>query len=162
MTKPSPGSLLEAVQRPVEAADMRAALGVYVAGGLLIVDGLHERAVEEGVVDVKLMNRPLVGECNGVDGAHGGQFHDRTERLLKINTGSLREAAEDPTRLVSIQGAIGLQLVSKNPFTCNHISTSGTWNKDPCVISVQGGKLVLHSEAPVVIIEGHAICLRDW
>ena len=133
---------------------MRAALSVDKAEGLLTVVGLRECAVEEGVVDAELMNRPLVGERNGEDGAHGGRFHEQTERLLRINTGSLREAAEDPTRPVSNQGAIGLQLVLKTPFTCNHISSSGTWNKVPHVISAQGGEIMLHSEAPVVIIEG--------
>ena len=137
-------------------------LEVDEARGLLTVDDPCERAIEEGVIDVELMNRPFIGERNDEDGAHGEWFHNQTERLLKINTGSLRDAAEDPTRLVSIQGAIGLQLVLKNLFTCNHISTSGTWNKVPHVISAQGCELVLHSEAPVVIIEGHAICLRDW
>ncbi|KAH7672477.1 hypothetical protein IHE45_09G057300 [Dioscorea alata] len=100
------------------------------------------------------MNRPLVGEHNGENGAHGGWFHDQTEHLRQINTGSLRETVEDPTRLISIQGAIRLQFVSKNPFTYNHISTCGTWNKVPGIISAQGSELLLYGEVPIVISAG--------
>lgn len=49
-------------------------LGVDEAGWLLRVDGLGERAIEECVVDVELMNWPVVGDSEREDGANVAGF----------------------------------------------------------------------------------------
>lgn len=50
---------------------MRVVLRVDEDGGLLTIDGLCERAVEKGVIDIELMNWPLVGKCHGEESTHG-------------------------------------------------------------------------------------------
>jgi hypothetical protein len=60
---PRPRGLLEAVEGPVEPADHVRARGVHKARRLTTVDGLGEGAVQEGVLDVELVNWP--GASNG-------------------------------------------------------------------------------------------------
>jgi hypothetical protein len=69
--------------------------------------------VEKSVLHVELLNRSVTGNSNGEHRAHGGRFHNRAERLIVVHIRALSETPEDPTSLVSIQGAVGAKLVGE-------------------------------------------------
>jgi hypothetical protein len=112
-TVPSPWRLLEAVQGPVQPADQIRTVSVDEAGGLAAVDCLRQSAVEEGILDIELMDRLVTGEGEGEDGANSGELDDRDEGLVVVHSGALCEAPKDPTCLVAVEGAIRGQLVAK-------------------------------------------------
>jgi hypothetical protein len=65
--------------------------------------------MEEGILDVELMDRPVAGE----DDADSGEFDDRAEDLIVVYSGALGEAPKDPTGFVAVEGAVRGQLVAK-------------------------------------------------
>jgi hypothetical protein len=75
--------------------------GVDEAGGLVVVDSLHQSGMEEDVLDVELMNRLVSGE--GEDGVDGGELDDGAECLIIVHSGALGEAPKDPTDLVAAE-----------------------------------------------------------
>jgi hypothetical protein len=83
------------------------------AGGLAAVDSLCQSAMEEGILDVKLMDRPVPGEGEGEDGANSGELDDGAEGLIIVHSGALGEAPKDPTGLVAVEGAVRGMLVAK-------------------------------------------------
>jgi hypothetical protein len=58
--------------------------------------------MEEGVLNVELMNRLVPGVSQGENGANCGWFDDRAECLVVIHAGPLGEATKDPTGLISL------------------------------------------------------------
>jgi hypothetical protein len=44
--------------------------------GLVAVDSLSEDVIEEGILHIELLNRPIMGDSNGEHHAHGGRFHN--------------------------------------------------------------------------------------
>jgi hypothetical protein len=69
--------------------------------------------MEEGILDIELMNRPVVGEGEGEDDANRGELDDGAEGLVVVHSGALCEAPKDPTGLVAVEGTIQGQLVAK-------------------------------------------------
>jgi hypothetical protein len=64
--------LLETVERLVKMADVIRAAGINKPWGLLIVDNFIKSTVEEGILDIKLANRPRAGDGklqNEMDGS---------------------------------------------------------------------------------------------
>ena len=61
-TVPRPGGLLEAVEGLVELADHVGVSRVDKPNGLSAVDRLRQGAVEEGVLHVELVDRPVPGQ----------------------------------------------------------------------------------------------------
>jgi hypothetical protein len=109
----------------VQQTDMLGASGVDEAGGLATVDDLGELAVEEGVLDVELASLPFKGERDGEDDAYRGRFDNRTEHLVEVNALLLRETAKHPACFVAVEGAIGLQLVVKDPLAGDVLAFRG-------------------------------------
>jgi hypothetical protein len=62
--------------------------------------------VEEGILDVELMDRPVPGEGEGEDDANGGELDDGAEGLVVVHSGALGEALKDPTGLIAVEGAV--------------------------------------------------------
>jgi hypothetical protein len=69
--------------------------------------------MEEDILDIKLMDRPVAGKGEGEDGANSGELDDRAEGLVVVHSGALGEAPKDPTGLVAVEGAVRGQLVAK-------------------------------------------------
>jgi hypothetical protein len=76
------------------------------AGRLALVDSLHQSAMKEGIVDIELMDPPVLGEGKEEDGANGSELDDGAEGLVVVHSGALGEAPKDPTGLVAVEGAI--------------------------------------------------------
>jgi hypothetical protein len=83
------------------------------AGGLAAIDSLRQGAVEEGILDVELMDRLVPGEGEGVVGADSGELDDGVEDLVVVHSGASGEAPKDPTSLVAVEGAVRGKLVAK-------------------------------------------------
>jgi hypothetical protein len=82
-------------------------------GGLAALDSLRQSAVEEGILDVKLMDRPVPGEGEGEYGANSGELDDGAEGLVVVHSGALGEAPKDLTGLVAVEGAVRGKLVAE-------------------------------------------------
>jgi hypothetical protein len=82
--------------------------GVDEIGGLAEVDRLRQSAMEEGILDIELMDRPVPGEGEGEDDANDSEHDDGDEGLVVVHSRALSEAPKDPTGL---EGVIRCQLV---------------------------------------------------
>ena len=62
--------------------------------------------MEEGILDIELMDRPVPREGEGEDGANGGELDDGAEGLVVVHSRVLGEALKDPIVLLAVEGAI--------------------------------------------------------
>jgi hypothetical protein len=129
--------------------------------GLAAVDSLSEGAMEEDILHIELLNRPVMGDSSGEHRAHGGRFHNRAESLVVVNSGALSETPKDPASLVAIEGPVSAELVREDLFASDDVGALRSWNKVPGPITHQGPVLILHSYAPIGIGEGSADGGRD-
>jgi hypothetical protein len=86
------------------------------------VDSLHQSVVEEGILDIELMDHPVSGDGMGEDGSNGSKLDNGVEGLVVVHSGALGEAPKDPTGLVAVEGVIQGQLVAKEPLVGDHVS----------------------------------------
>ena len=127
--------------------------GVDEAGGLTTVDNLSKSAMQKGVLDVELMSLPIKRERDGEDDTHGGWFDKRAECLVEVDTWLLRETSKHPMSFIAIEGAIGLELVAKNPLAGDVVSIPRRRHKIPSVVAEESAVLRSHSIEPVGILE---------
>jgi hypothetical protein len=73
-----------------------------------------------------------------------GWLDDWAEGFGKINTRSLMKATYNPTGLVAVESAIGVELVTKYPLPGDDIGTTRSRNKSPSPIRLERIELVLH------------------
>jgi hypothetical protein len=112
--------------------------GVDETGGLALVDRLRQGAMEEGILDIEVMDRSVSGEGEGEDGANGGELDDEAEGLVVVHSRAMGEAPKDPTGLVAVEGAVRCQLMAKEPLAGDHDlkdTSSGPmcgWSAGPC------------------------------
>jgi hypothetical protein len=107
--------------------------------------------MEEGVLHVKLLNRPFAGGSNPKHRVDGGWLHNQAESLIVINPGALRKTPEDPMSLVPIKHSVGEVLVRENPLASDDVGATGLENKFPCPIAHQSPILLLHICMPIQI-----------
>lgn len=90
--------------------------------------------MEESALDIKLMNRPILGYGKTENGADGGRFDNRTERLVIVHSWTLSKAAQDPASFVSLQSPVSLKLVTKNLLAGDDVDAGRTRNEVPRVV----------------------------
>jgi hypothetical protein len=122
---PRPRALLEAVEGPVEPTDHVRARGVHEPCQLTTVDGLGEGTVQEGVLDVELVNWPGASKGQREHRADGGRLHNWAEGLIVVDSGALSEAPKNPASLVPLRGTIGLPLVRPYPLAGDDVGAGG-------------------------------------
>jgi hypothetical protein len=98
--------LLEAVEGAVQPVDQVRVSSVEEAGGLAAIDSICQSAMEEGVLDIELMDHPILGEGEGEDDTNGGELDDGAEGLIVVHSGALGEASKGLAGLVAVEGAI--------------------------------------------------------
>jgi hypothetical protein len=105
--------------------------------------------MEESIGDIHLVNGPAARHGEMEHGANGHGLDNRSERVSEVDTGTLMKATNDPTRLMSVEGAIRMELVLKDPLPSDDVGVAGSWNKLPClVVMLQCVELVLHGREP--------------
>lgn len=74
--------------------------------GLRHIDVSMKITVQKCIVDVELLQRLMLDDCNGKDCADGSGLHNRTEHLEEINTSFLMEALGYLTSFAMLNTAI--------------------------------------------------------
>jgi hypothetical protein len=92
---------------------------------------------------------------------NGGQFHNRAESLIVVDSEALSETPKDPVSLVVIKGPVSAELVCEDPLTRDNIGALRSGNKLPGPIAHQGPVLILHSRTPIGIGERSTSRGRD-
>jgi hypothetical protein len=108
---------------------------------------------DQGVLDVELASLPFKGERDGEDNADRGRFDNQTECLVEVNALLLRETAKHPVCFVAVEGAIGLQLVAKDPLAGDDVGVPRRRHEILSVVTEESMILLGHSLEPVGILE---------
>jgi hypothetical protein len=96
--------LLQTVEGTVETVDMVRSCGINKPCGLMAEHHLGETTMKEGIFDIELSNLPTGGEGDGENNPDGSWFNHRAKSLVKVDTVFFREATQDPTCLVAVEG----------------------------------------------------------
>jgi hypothetical protein len=107
--------------------------------------------MEEGVLHIELLKRPVVGGNNGEHHVDGGWFDNRAEGLIVVDTRALCEPTEDPASLVTVESPIRERLVGKNPFAGDDVVATRPGYKISGPIAQKGPVLFLHCRMPIRI-----------
>jgi hypothetical protein len=124
---------------------------VSEAHGLAAEDCLKESAVKEGIFHIELRNGPVTGDRSGEHHVNSGQFYNRVESLIIVDSGVLSESPKDPTGLVMIKGPVSTELVCEDPLVSDNVGALRSRNQLPGPIANQGFVLFLHSHTPIGI-----------
>ena len=117
--------------------------------------------MEEGVLDVELVNGPPSRERQGQNSADGCWLHHMTECLIEIHTWPLSESTQNPASLVPFQGTVSLELVLEDLFAGDHISTRWPRNQIPGLIPQECSMLFFHGSSPIGVGKGATEGLQD-
>jgi hypothetical protein len=150
-TVSSPGCLLEPVQALVQATDQVRVSRVSEARGLTAEDCLGESAVEEGIFHVELLNGLVMGDSSGEHCVNSGQFYNRVEGLIVVDSGALSETPKDPMGLLAIKGLISTKFVREDPLNGDNVGAPRSENQHPGPIADQGFVLFRHSRTTMEI-----------
>jgi hypothetical protein len=116
----------------VQPTDQIRVSGVDEAGGLAVVDSLRQSAMEKGILDVELMDRPVSGEGEGEDGTNDGELDGGAEGLVVVYSGALGEAPKDPTDLVAIEETSEVSLWRKSQLPVTTLVPGGRGTRPRC------------------------------
>jgi hypothetical protein len=144
--------LLQPVEGLVEPTHQLRVRGVNKASRLRAVDGLGECAVEEGVLDVELVNGSIPGDRQSQHSPDGGRLDNGAEGLIVVHPGPLSELPEDPTSLVPVKRVVRLELVLEDPLASDDIGPRRLRNQVQRAVRQQG-LVLLHSATPVGVRE---------
>ena len=122
--------------------------GVDEARRLVAEHPFRQVPVEERVLDVELVDRPV--SCRGEmqHGPNGGRLDHRGEGLVEVQARALGEATHDPARFPAFQPAISMKLVFEDPFPSDDRSARGSRYKLPSAIVLERLELLLHRREP--------------
>ena len=109
---------------------------------------LRQIAMEEGVFDVELMHRPIASSSQMKDGANRRRLDHRRECLVEVEARALREAADNPSGLATLETAIRMKLVLEDPSAGDDMGATRSRYKVLGSIVLEGVELVLHSLKP--------------
>jgi hypothetical protein len=106
------------------------------ARGLAAEDRLGESAVKEDIFYVELLNGPGTEDSRGEHHVNSGQFYNRAEGLVIVDSGALSETLKDPTGLLAIKGPVSTELVCEDPLAGDNVGVlrSGTSSQVPLLI----------------------------
>jgi hypothetical protein len=107
--------------------------------------------MEEGVLHIEPLKRPVAGGNNGEHRVDGGRFDNQAESLVVVDTRALCEPPEDPTSLVTVESPVRERLVGKNSFAGDDVGATRLGNKILGPIAQKGPILFLHCRTPIRI-----------
>jgi hypothetical protein len=137
----------------VQLTDVLGTAGVDEACGLSTVGDIGELVVEEIVLDVRLASLPLKGEREGEDDKDRRRFENQVEHLVEVDTLLLGEATKQPTCFVAVEGAIGLEVVAKDPLGGDDVSVPRWRHEIPSVVAEKSAVLRGHGIESVGILK---------
>jgi hypothetical protein len=117
--------------------------------GLSAVDRLRQGAMEEGVLHIELVDRPVPGQRESQDSPDGDRLDHRTEGLVVVDPGTLGKAPEHIAGLVPLQGPVGVQLQLEDLFPGDHVGTMGTRHQVLGAVSLESLVLLFHGTPPL-------------
>lgn len=132
------------------------------SGGLHAVDCLSESAMEKNILDIELVNRPLVGQCQGENSADCRGLDNGAESLVIVKSGPLCKAVKNPVSLIPIKRAIRTKLVMINPLASDNNDVRRARNQTPYVVGLKCLELLRHHCVPVRITKSGAESRREW
>jgi hypothetical protein len=103
--------------------------------------------------NIELMNGPRARDSQGEHGVVHCRLDHQAEGLIVVDTGSLGEAAKDPSSLL-FQRVVRAELLLKKPFVSGEVGANGARDKVPGVVVDQGSKFFFHGTVPVRIDKG--------
>jgi hypothetical protein len=89
--------------------------------GLAAIDSLSEGVMEESILHIELLNRPVMGDSSDEHRVHDSRFHNWAKSLIVVDSGALSETPKDPASLVAIKGSVSAELVREDPFADDDI-----------------------------------------
>jgi hypothetical protein len=111
--------------------------GVDKAKRLLAVDGLLKTAMEKGILDIKLVDRPRSRGDDAEDDADRGRFDNRAECLIIVHAVLLGVTANDPASLMAGQRPVGVVLMLVDPLAGDEIGTKPGYKAPTLVKSIE-------------------------
>jgi hypothetical protein len=144
---------MKVIQRLVEKTNSVWTVWIGKPGGLLTQDVFLEIAMEEGIRDIKLTSGPLTRGGNSWNSSDHRWLDHRYKSLTEVDAGSPHEPANDPTRLVAVQGTVRMEFVLENPFSRDDVGTARAINKAPGMVGLESPEFGLHGSVPVRIPE---------
>lgn len=81
--------------------------------------------MQEGIGDIKLVNRPAARESKVEDCANCSQLSDRAKFLNIVDARLLSKTTRNPSRFVALQSAFSLKLVPVKPLARDNIRIRG-------------------------------------
>ena len=113
-TVPSSKRLLQPIQRLVKSADVVWMRWVLKTRWLNTVDSLGKSPVEESILDVQLMNRPMPRESQGQHCTNNSSWlNHRTESVGVVDARTLSETPENLASFITLQRTVSLEFVLK-------------------------------------------------
>lgn len=77
--------------------------------------------MEKVILDVQLVDHPVLGEGKGENSLNDDKLDDRTKGIVVVHSGALSEASKNPTSLAAIDRAVRGELVLEDPLVGNHV-----------------------------------------
>jgi hypothetical protein len=108
------------------------------------------------------MNRPVLRKGKREDDTNSGGFHNRTERLIKINDRLLGKPTHHPMSFVTSERSIRVVFVAKDPFATDNVGAGRGRDKSPCIVCHESVILLLLGETPGGVTEGSEIVVWQW
>lgn len=72
--------------------------------------------IEKSIVNVHLFYKPAIRHSKGENNPNGGKFDDWTEGFVEVDSCGLMKSFSNQAGFVTLNGAIGISLQSKDPL----------------------------------------------
>lgn len=76
--------LFKTEETPVWATNMVGPRRIDETSRLTIVNNLRKSVIQKRILNIKLLDGPLMRECKGEHNANGGRFHHRAKGFIKV------------------------------------------------------------------------------
>ncbi|XP_040245347.1 uncharacterized protein [Aegilops tauschii subsp. strangulata] len=123
----------------------------------LYINLLTQLAIEKGVLDIKLRDRPMTNRSHNKESADSGHVGHKSECLIIIASLLLLKATGHNTSFVALKRTIGASLNLVDPLAGDGTNTGREGNQIPCARALKGSKLFGHRKLPFRLSHGSPI-----